>query len=166
MTAPRPGSALPARARAGRRAAGIALAVALLAGPVEVKAGGERGGPAASDFAAFVNAWQGRNAAAIRRLIPEKERVTLDLEGTGDGRVSGRPTAENAEAVLKEYFAKVETPTLKDVSPEDARTETRSFDYTYRPTGAETRTTTLSVTLRLSGGAYVLREIRERVRKP
>ena len=141
-------------------------AVSLFAADVSAK-GEAPGGPAASDFADFVSAWQGRNAAAVRRLIPEKERLSLDLEGTGDGRVAGRSTPENAEAVLKEYFSKLEAPALKDVSPDDARISTRSFDYTYRPTGAETRTTRLSVTLKaLLGGGWGLQSVQERVRKP
>jgi hypothetical protein len=171
LLSPRPVSVVEPRARGGRASAGwaLALATALLVGPTDALArgGGEQNGPTASDFAEFVNAWQGRNAAGIRKLIPEKERVQIDLEGTGDGRISGRSTPENAEAVLKEYFSKLEAPALKDVSPDDARTTTRSFDYTYRPTGAESRTTRLSVTLRaLHGGGYGLERLQERVRKP
>jgi hypothetical protein len=148
----------------------VALALAAVLWPAagEVSARGEApSGPAASDFGEAVNAWQGRNAAALRKLIPEKERLQIDLVGTGGGRVQGTSTPENAEAVLKEYFAKVESPTLKDVSPEDARIPTRSYEYTYRPTGAESRTTKLAITLRaLPDGGYGLAAVLERVRKP
>lgn len=157
---------LPSFRRFGETALAALVMLSLLAADASAR-GEAPGGPAASDFADFVGAWQGRNAAAIRRLIPEKEKVSLDLVGNGDGPISGRSTPENAEAVLKDYFSKIEAPALKDVSPDDARLPTRSFDYTYRPTGAETRTTRFSVTLKaLPGGGYGLQGVQERVRKP
>ena len=103
----------PAASLARALAAGALLA---LGSPARA---GEPAGPAASDFAPAVSAWQTRSAAQVRRLVPEKERLSLDLEGTGDGRVAGRPTRENAEAILKEYFAKLDSATLKDVTPAD-----------------------------------------------
>ena len=150
----------PAASLARALAAGALLA---LCSPARA---GEPAGPAPSDFAPAVSAWQTRSAAQVRRLVPEKERLSLDLEGTGDGRVAGRPTRENAEAILKEYFAKLDSATLKDVTPADSKSLTRTFDYTYRPTGAEARTTRLSFTLvALKDGGYGLVGVEERPRK-
>ena len=119
-----------------------------------------------SNFAGAVSAWQSRNASSVRQLIPNKQRLTLDLEGTGEGRVTGRPTAENAEAVLKDYFSKVDEATLKDVTSADSKTFTRTYDYTYRPTGAAVRTTRLSFTLTpLKNGGYGLVGVEERPKK-
>lgn len=142
----------------------LVLAISTLA-PARTVAGGDEA-PGASDYAGAVSAWQSRNASAVRRLIPEKGRLTLDLEGTSGDRVTGRPTAENAEAVLKEYFAKLDSATLKDVTAADLHGFTRTYDYTYRPTGAAAKTTRLTFTLTAQkGGGYGLVGVEERPKK-
>jgi hypothetical protein len=143
-------------------AAGLAVA-AILVAPRSAVAGADA--PAASDFASVVSGWQRRSAASLRDAIPDGARLRLDLLGTGDGRVAGQPTAEQAEAVLVEYFGRVDSAGLADVTG-DVRAWTRTYDYTYRPTGAVERTTRLSFTLTaLRGGGYGLVAVVERAKK-
>ncbi len=159
------------RARRPRRgaAAGWALACATLlaAGARPGLAGRNDNGPGAAQFAPAVRAWQSKSAKAVAALVPGDGRLSISLEGTGSGRVTGRPTREQAEAVLKGYFDRVEGAALKDVTPEDARAFTRTYDYTYRPRGAAERTTRLSLTLQTAadGAGYVLVAVEERVRR-
>jgi hypothetical protein len=129
-------------------------------------ASAEETAPSASDFAPVVSAWEARSASAVRRLIPEGRRLSIDLVGAGDGRVSGQPTRENAEAVLKEYFGLLDSASLRDPAPDEGRGWTRVYDYTYRPTGAEARTTRLSISLAaLRGGGYGLVAVVEREKR-
>ena len=49
-------------------------------------------GPGPEAFASVVKAWQARDAADVVALMATDGRLMLSLEGTGSGRVSGRPT--------------------------------------------------------------------------
>ena len=140
-----------------------ALALVGLLWPPCADAGGD--GPGAAEFSRVVEAWSARRAAAVVGEVPKDGRLRIDLLGTGDGRVTGTPTAEQAEAVLADYFADLDSASLTDASG-DARGYSRTYDYTYRPNGSTARTTRLTFTLtaRRSGG-YGLSAVVERAKK-
>jgi len=142
---------------------GLVAAAALLAPARTAAAGGDA--PGASDFSRVVDAWQGRRAADVAAEIPKDGRLKIDLLGTGDGRVRGQPTAEQAEVVLADYFSKLETASLVDASG-DTKSFSRTYDYTYRPTGGTSQTTRLTFTLTtLRSGGYGLSAVVERAKK-
>ena len=140
------------------------LALALATGVRSVVA--DDAAPAAAAFAPVVRAWQSRDAKAVTALILADGRLSLSLEGYGAGRIVGRPTKENAQAILKGYFEKIESASLKDATAPEAKTFTRQYDYTYRPRGADERTTRLSFTLQKADDAsFALIAAEERPKK-
>jgi hypothetical protein len=155
-----------------RRGRGVAVclplalvAVASIVAPVRRAVAGGDAAPAASDFARVVNGWQSRSATSVRAEVPKDGRLRIDLLGTGDGRVTGQPTAEQAEAVLQDYFSHLDSASLVDASG-DSKGFSRTYDYTYRPTGGTARTTRLTFTLTaLASGGYGLSAVVERAKK-
>jgi hypothetical protein len=115
--------------------------------------GGERTGPSVADFSPVVSAWKARDATSAAAAVPEKAgRLDVSLFGTGDGRVAGRYTRRTAETELERYFSGLDRAALVDVTPSSSpRTATRTYDYTYRPKGGESRTTRLAITLEGDG---------------
>jgi hypothetical protein len=166
---PPPADALASRSRrrgAARAAvlAAVAAAALLARGLGAASADPGRGSDAAV-FERVVAAWQERRAAAVTARVPSDGRLRLDLLGTGDGRVEGRPTPAQAEAVLDEYFGRLDSAALRAVTPTGHR-RTRTFDYTYRPTGGVERTTRLTFTLTpLRDGGYGLAAVVERAKR-
>jgi hypothetical protein len=152
------------------RGASACLPLALLAlasalAPLRSAGAGGDAAPAASDFATVVNAWQARSASSVRAEVPKDGRLRIDLIGTGDGRVTGQPSAEQAEAVLEDYFSHLDSASLVDASG-DSKGFSRTYDYTYRPTGGTARTTRLTFTLTaLRAGGYGLSAVVERAKK-
>ena len=155
------------RGRVAAAAIALACGAVLAGGARDGVAGRNETGPGAAQFAPTVRAWQAKSAKGVSALVPADGRLSISLEGTGSGRVTGRTTREQAEAVLKGYFERVEGAALKDATPEDSRAFTRLYEYTYRPRGAAERTPRLSFTLQTAadGAGYVLVAVEERVRR-
>jgi hypothetical protein len=134
-----------------RRTAGFLLAALVLclsAAPETVR-GGEQTGPTAASFTPIVAAWKARDAETTAAAVPEKDgRLDVSLFGAGDGKVAGRYTRKTAETELGKYFAGLDKASLTDVTPSSTpRSATRTYDYTYRPKGGESKTTRLAITL-------------------
>jgi hypothetical protein len=126
-------------------------------------AGGE--GPPASAFSKVVGAWQRRDAAGVVAEMGKGDRLKVSLEDVGNGKINIHTTREHAQATLKGYFERIESVTLKDVTPPEQRPMARTFDYSYRPRGGQARTTRLSFTLtQFQGGAWALSGVEERPR--
>jgi hypothetical protein len=125
---------------------------------------GKDDGPTAAAFTEVVRAWRARDAAGVVARMPKDARLTLVLDGAGGGRINATPTRENAQALLKGYFERVDAVSLKDVTPADARSKTRAFDYGYRPRGGEAKATRLSFTLVAVEGGWALAGVEERPR--
>jgi hypothetical protein len=143
----------------------LALVVVLAALAPSTPAAAGKEGPPASAFAAAVDAWKSRDAAGVVARMQRGGRLSLVLDGAGGGRINATPTQENAQAILKGYFERIDAVTLKDVTPAEARSKTRAYDYGYRPRGGETKATRLSFTLTaVDGGGWALVGVEERPR--
>jgi hypothetical protein len=122
-------------------------------------------GPPATAFSKVVAAWQARDAAGVVAQMGKDEKLQLKLDDVGNGRINAHTTREQAQAILKGYFERVESASLKDVTPPGARPKVRTFDYGYRPRGGQARTTRLSFTLKdVEKGSWTLSGVEERPR--
>lgn len=120
-------------------------------------------GPSAGDFAGVVRAWTARDAAAIAAFIPAEGRIPVSLHGGGNvPRIRQSVTRANGAQVLKQYFEGVEGVRLKDLGSGRSRSDTRTFEYAYRPQGADAVASRLVLRLApVAGGGFALAGIDE-----
>jgi hypothetical protein len=150
-----------------RAAAALVVAFAAASGLPAVAAPAGAEPPTRASFSSAVSAWQGESAHGVAVLVPAEGRLSLSLLGSGSGAVTARATRDQAEAILKGYFDRIEGVSLRDATPPDARTYTRVYDYAYRPRGGAEKATRLSFTLQQAadGAGFVLVAVEERLRR-
>lgn len=126
-------------------------------------AAGPATGPTAGDFAGVVRAWTSRDAAGVAAFIPAEGRIPVSLRGGGNvPGIRQSVTRANGAQVLKQYFEGVERIALKDLGSGRNRADTRTFEYAYRPKGADPVVSRLVLRLApISGGGYALTGINE-----
>ncbi len=137
----------PRRSRSLCRVAVVLVAALLvpLAGPAAEGAG--TSDPAAC-FLRFKNAWTARSQTSVVDCMQPKGKVLFTLFAyplSGKARLMG---PEQAKETLKTYFKKVTSVSLKDVTPKKSPKNVRLYEYTYRATGKNARTTHLQVKLK------------------
>lgn len=130
--------------------AGLLLACLLLLGGAQaaVAAGEPKPGPT---FDSFAEAWRAGAHDKVTGLMEPKKAVSFRLLAyplSGKTR-SMRP--EQASATLKAYFKRLGGMALKDVTPKRSPETVRLYEYTYKPTGEQKRTTRLQVRLKQDG---------------
>lgn len=101
-------------------------------------AAGTPAGPTAADFAGVVRAWTARDGAGVASYIPAEGRIPMSLRGGGSvPGIRQSVTRANGAQVLKQYFEGIDRITLKDLGSGRNRTDTRTFEYAYRPRGGD-----------------------------
>lgn len=159
--------AQPARSRGLRLVGVLAVALALLpalgVAARPVAAAGTPTGPTAADFLGVVRAWTARDGAAVAAFIPAEGRIPVSLRGGGSvPGIRQSVTRANGAQILKQYFEGVDRVSLKDLGSGRNRTDTRTFEYGYRPKGADAVVSRLVLRLApAAGGGFVLTGIDE-----
>ena len=145
---PRPDEPLTRRLACGRRVlaalALLLLALPVLAGPAEAEGAAK---PEAK-FAAFEKAWKARSAVNLTACMDPKGTVTFTLLSYPLSGKAKSMKPEQAKATLKTYFKRVSSVGLKNVTPKKSPKNIRLYEYTYKPTGENARTTHLRVQLK------------------
>jgi|GEM_PF-4421499 len=164
---------VPSRPHAGHaplgRLAGLVVAALALTSVLwahaarPAAAAGTATAPTAGDFAGVVRAWTSRDAAGVAAYIPAEGRIPVSLRGGGTvAGIRQSVTRANGAQVLKQYFEGVDKIALKDLGSGRNRTDTRTFEYAYRPKGADPVVSRLVLRLApLSSGGYALTGIDE-----
>lgn len=131
-----------------RRGAALGLALTLLVlgwGPPAASAAGAK--PEAG-FALFEAAWEARSAVSICACIEDRGKVIFSLFAyplSGKVRVMG---PEQAKEALKIYFRRIAYVALKDVTPKRSPKNVRLYEYAYKASRENARTTHLQVKLK------------------
>lgn len=165
MRAPRPAPTRRPRglAFAAALAAVLALAPAGWTPGRTAEAAGTATGPTAADFAGVIRAWTARDGAGVAAFIPAEGRIPVSLRGGGNvPGIRQSVTRANGAQVLKQYFEGVDRISLKDLGSGRNRTDTRTFEYAYRPRGGDPVSSRLVVRLTpAAGGRFELTGIDE-----
>ncbi len=138
----------PARSsprRALRAALLTGLSVLLLAAPTAHASGTSK--PEAK-FGVFESGWKARSEDTITGCMDPKSTVTFRLLAYPLSGKSRNMKPEQAKATLKAYFKRVSAVGLKNISPKKSPKNIRLYEYTYKPTGENARTTHLRVQLK------------------
>ena len=139
----------PHPARAGLGLLLACLLTLALAAPARAASDSEpKAGPA---FDAFAEAWRAGSDEKVTDLMEPKKAVSFRLlEYPLSGKTRSMRPAQ-AKATLKAYFKRLTVESLKDVTPKRSPETVRIYDFTYKPTGQQKRTTRLQVQLKQDG---------------
>ncbi len=160
---------------AGRRARALAAAACLLAACLLAVAAASaradglqplRTPGSKQQYKQVRAAWEAKKPGGVVALMPARGTLSLSLFAP---RVSGTYKAAQAAKALKNYFARVSAPRLKDVTDKDQRLPrgwaVRKYEYRYTPRGRDPVTTLLTITMKGDGrGTWTLDSIRETTR--
>ena len=126
----------------------LACLLALLGARPAAAAGEPKPGPT---FDAFATAWQGGAHDKVTALMEPKKAVSFLLLAYPLAGKSRSMRPEQASATLKAYFKRLSVTSLKDVTPKRSPATVRIYEFTYKPTGKQKRTTRLQVRLKQDG---------------
>lgn len=140
----------PRRIRPPRFPRAVACALAVLAAALLAEPAAHGAGVAKPEagFLRFQSAWSTRSIESVIGCMEPKGKVLFTLFGyplSGKARMMG---PEQAKESLKAYFKKITTVALKDVTPKKSPKNVRLYEYTYKATGENARTTHLQVKLK------------------
>jgi hypothetical protein len=124
----------------------VALLAALAPAAGEALASGEAG--SAACFKRFETAWKGSDTTAVVGCMEPEGKALFQLFAyplSGRARTMG---PKQATETLKAYFKKVTPAALADVTPKKSPKSVRLYEFRYKATGENARTTRLQVTLK------------------
>jgi hypothetical protein len=106
---------------------------------------GSAPGECRAKFSSFQKAWSARSTESVIGCMEPKGKALFTLFAypvSGKARMMG---PEQAKETLKAYFKGITSANLEDVTPAKSPENVRLYEYTYKATGENARTTHLQV---------------------